>query len=177
MSQKFKSPLRLTATLFSGLVLLGIAGKAIARPLQVETPSARPTLPSRPVQIETPSAQPAVPDGPFQFQTANSIVGDWQGLMHSAGDDVGAYLHLSIPAGNAPAVWQHMGAEYVNDQWVDAVLAQGTLTKTVQGDQVTLMLHNFYGKTLQLQGSFQNGGQQISGHVAGEPNLVFGLNK
>ena len=87
------------------------------------------------------------------------------------------YFELSIPAGNAPAVWQRMGAEYVEGQWVDKVMEEGTLSKTVQDNLVTLTLHNYQGKTVELQGSFQNGGQTIAGHMVGEPSLVFFFNQ
>ena len=191
MSQKLNSPLGLTTTLFTGLMLLGSVGEAIARPAQLQTLPAQPVEAVQPAQaqlenptrLQTPT-QPEEPvqpvqvqfDSPLQLQATYSIVGNWSGLMHSAGDDVGAYLELNIPAGGATATWQHMGSEYVNGQWVDAVLADGTLTKTVQGDQITLTLHGYYGKTLELQGSFQDSGQRITGDVVGQ-TLVFGLTR
>ena len=191
MSQKFNSPLSLTATLFTSLMLLGTVGEAIARPVQLQTLPAQPVETVQPAQVQignptrlqTP-IQPEEPvqpvqvqfDSPLELQAPYSIVGNWSGLMHSAGDDVGAYLELNISAGGATATWQHMGSEYVDEEWVDAVLADGTLTKTVQGDQVTLLLHGYYGKTLELQGSFQDNGQRITGQVVGE-TLVFGLNR
>lgn len=165
MSNKSVSSLLLTASLLSGLVLTGAATEALAGPIRTR----------KPTQVQV---RPGLrPGGSPQIKAQASIVGNWEGSMNYEGDDVLTHLKLSIPAGGGAASWKHMGSKQVNGQWVDAVLKQGSLSRSVQGDQVQLTLNNFYGNSPVLVGSFQNGGQKIAGHEAGQPSLLFRFNK
>jgi hypothetical protein len=161
MSSKSVSSLLLTASLLSGLVFTGAATEALAGPIRTRQTTQVPVRPGSSPQI---TAQA-------------SIVGQWKGNMNYQGDDVLTHLELSIPAGGGAASWKHIGSKQVNGQWVDAVLKQGSLSRSVEGNQVQLTLHNFYSNSPVLVGSFQNGGQKIAGHEAGQPSLLFSFNK
>lgn len=143
--------------LVSGVMLSSSAGQVMAN--------------SVPVQLN-----PTIALG-GKLATAPSLIGEWKGSANSKGDDVVTVLELSVPAGGGAASWRHIGSKQVNGKWQDAVLKQGDLTRTLQGNQVKLTLHGFYGKSLQLEGSFQNGGKKITGHQVGNENYVFRFEK
>ncbi|NJN87289.1 MAG: hypothetical protein HC881_14535 [Leptolyngbyaceae cyanobacterium SL_7_1] len=56
-------------------------------------------------------------------------------------------------------------------------MKQGDLARTIQGNQVKLTLHGFYGKSLQLQVSFHSSGKKITGYQVGNENFVFRFEK
>ncbi len=164
MFSKSISSVLLAASVFSSLIVTGIANEATARPLRAR----------KPAQVQV---RPGRIGGSPQLKAPTSIVGQWTGSMNYQGDDVLTHLELSIPLGGGAASWRHMGSKQVNGQWVDAVLKQGSLSRSVQGDQVELTLNNFYGNSVALEGSFQNGGQKIAGHAVGQQSLLFRFNK
>ena len=109
---------------------------------------------------------------PNRLQGPLSVVGNWSGGMHSKGDDALAHFQLSIPSGqgaNKQGTWKLIGQQ--------GVMAQGPASIQVQGNTVNLDFQNYYGQTLELQGSFQNGGQKIAGHDVNNPNYVFAFTK
>ena len=168
MFSKSISSVLLTASVLSSLMVTGIVNEATAWPIRAR----------KPAQVQV---HPGRIGGSPQLKAPTSIVGQWTGSMNYQGDDVLTNLELNIPAGGGAASWRHMGSKQVNGQW-DGVLKQGSLSRSVQGDQVELTLNNFYGNAVALEGSFQNGGQKIAGqkiagHAVGQQSLLFRFNK
>ena len=131
---------------------------------------ARQTQPTtlRAQRIKRPSVRPGL-GRPDKIQAPLSVVGQWSGGMHSKGDDVVAHFEVNIPAG--PGVIKQ-------GTWtLLAPNAQGTATMQKQGNQVKIKFLNYYGKTVELQGTFKNGGQTISGFDVNNPNFVFSFSR
>ena len=107
--------------------------------------------------------------GPTIIQSPLSVVGNWSGSMNAKGDDVVTYFDLTIPS--SPGVikqgtWKRLAPN-----------AQGLATIQRQGNQVNIKFHNYNGQTLELQGTFKNGGQTIAGYDVNHPNFIFSFSK
>jgi hypothetical protein len=119
----------------------------------------------------SPAPQTVQPHHPDNYSVLPSASGQWQGGMHSKGDDAVASVKVQIkssPTGYQ-GTWQLLGAA--------GVLKQGILTGTQQGQTINLKLEKFNGNnTTVLNGTFKANGKSISGQVANS-TFVFFLNK
>ena len=114
------------------------------------------------------SSRPAL-GRPTDIQAPASVVGNWSGTMNNKGSDILTYIELNVQSGNGAikyGTWSHVGQN-----------KQGSAAVQKVGNQVRITFHNFNGESLNLQGSFKNGGLIISGSEVNNPNYGFSFSK
>ncbi|MBE9182919.1 hypothetical protein IQ268_30755 [Oculatella sp. LEGE 06141] len=111
---------------------------------------------------------PAVePLRPLRLTAPISLSGNWQGNIHSSGDDVLTHLTLQITASGSgyQGNWQLHGQA--------GVLQQGSLNASKQGNAITLALEGFNGnQPIVLTGTIGSGGTTMSGQIVNS-SFVF----
>ncbi|MEM9948055.1 MAG: hypothetical protein AAF810_18615 [Cyanobacteria bacterium P01_D01_bin.36] len=142
---------------------------------QRRTPSRAPSRTVETVRpvITTPITTPTNIDG---FAYEYSIVGNWQGTMNYAGDDVLVHFELNLN-NNGQGNWKIHGSDYdpVNDEWNPVILQQGQLSHSIQNTNVAIQLSGL-NSPMSLDGDLLNNGTKISGSVE-ETGQVFSFTK
>ena len=117
-------------------------------------------------------ASPTVqPQRPTRLAIPMSVTGDWQGGMHSAGDDAVSSLALQMTGNGSTyqGTWQLLGA--------DENLDEGSLSASKQGNTITLELEGFNGnQSIVLTGTVNANGTAMSGQVVNS-SFVFSFTK
>lgn len=114
------------------------------------------------------------------FGISPGFKGNWKGNLNAKGDDVLTVVEIVVSSNsgsNYQGTWKHHGSKYnpQNDTWEDAILQQGTLKASRQGNEVTLELNGFNGNKLVLSGTLTP--SKISGEVVGNSHFVFSFAK
>ncbi|MEO1593516.1 MAG: hypothetical protein AAFU71_19840 [Cyanobacteria bacterium J06632_22] len=158
-------------SLIAGICLSVGAGSALAQSRVQRGPGRAPIRTNPGVTIGAPGGG---------FIQAYSLTGSWTGTMAQAGDDVVIHYELTIQS-NGQGSWRILGSEYNAqlDQWLPAILDEGTLTASVSQNNASIQLNNTANQSgqMQLSGTFQSGGSQLSGQSTDFPGIGFNFVK